>query len=272
MAPVHDLAAAFQADGAVVARGLLGPSDIASATRGIERVLAEPGPLFKRASALHDGAFVEDFCTWSRVEEIGQLARLPAVTAFAAHLMGASRVRFYHDHVLVKEPGTTQRTPWHQDLPFYNVDGRQNVSMWIPIDRVPREWSLQVVAGSHLGPWYMPRTFLDGQARWFPDGTLAELPDIDADIAAEPRRHRVLAWDLEPGDAVCFHMLALHAAPGVPGPQRRRVLSLRYLGDDMVHAPRPWVTSPPFPGLTEELAAGAPLDHPRFPVVWPVVP
>jgi len=94
VAPVHDLAAAFQADGAVVARGLLGPSDIASATRGIERVLAEPGPLFKRASALHDGAFVEDFCTWSRVEEIGQLARLPAVTAFAAHLMGASRVRF----------------------------------------------------------------------------------------------------------------------------------------------------------------------------------
>ena len=27
----------------------------------------------------------------------------------------------------------------------------------------------------------MPRTFLSGEARWFPEGTLAELPDIEAD-------------------------------------------------------------------------------------------
>jgi hypothetical protein len=46
------------------------------------------------------------------------------------------------------------------------------------------------------------------------------------------------------------------------------VLSVRFLGDDMVHAPRPWPTSPDFPGLTEELPAGAPLDHPLFPVLW----
>jgi hypothetical protein len=45
------------------------------------------------------------------------------------------------------------------------------------------------------------------------------------------------------------------------------VLSVRFLGDDMVHAPRAWVTSPPFPGLVDELPAGAPLDHPLFPVL-----
>ena len=36
----------------------------------------------------------------------------------------------------------------------------------------------------------------------------------------------------------------------------------------MVHAPRPWTTSPPFPGLEDELPAGAPMDHPLFPVLW----
>jgi ectoine hydroxylase-related dioxygenase (phytanoyl-CoA dioxygenase family) len=109
----------------------------------------------------------------------------------------------------------------------------------------------------------MPRSFLDGQARWFPDGALAELPDI----AGDPDRHRVLGWPMEPGDALFFHMLTLHGAGGVSGGSRRRVLSVRFLGDDMVHAPRPWATSPPFPGLDAELPAGAPMDHPLFPLL-----
>jgi ectoine hydroxylase-related dioxygenase (phytanoyl-CoA dioxygenase family) len=178
--------------------------------------------------------------------------------------MGAHAVRFYHDHVLVKEPGTRQRTPWHQDIPYYNVDGRQNISMWIPVDPVGRAATLELVAGSHLGPWYMPRSFLDDQAKWFPEGSLAELPDI----AADPQRYPVLGWELQPGDVVCFHMATLHAAGANPGPGRRRVLSLRFLGDDMVHAPRSWTTSPDFPGLADELPAGAALDHPLFPVLW----
>jgi hypothetical protein len=46
-------------------------------------------------------------------------------------------------------------------------------------------------------------------------------------------------------------------------------LSLRYLSADAWHAPRRWRTSPPFDGLAEQLPAGAPMDHPLFPVVWP---
>jgi hypothetical protein len=60
----------------------------------------------------------------------------------------------------------------------------------------------------------------------------------------------------------------LHAAGAVLGPHRRRVVSLRFLGDDVRHVVRPWATSPPFPGLADELADGAPLDHPLFPVLW----
>ena len=50
--------------------------------------------------------------------------------------MRSATVRLYHDHVLVKEPGTRTTTPWHQDQPYYNIDGRQNVSMWMPLDPV----------------------------------------------------------------------------------------------------------------------------------------
>jgi len=46
-------------------------------------------------------------------------------------------------------------------------------------------------------------------------------------------------------------------------------VSLRYLSDGARHAPRRWRTSPPYEGLDAELPAGAPMDHPLFPVVWP---
>ncbi len=122
---------------------------------------------------------------------------------------------------------------------------------------------LELVAGTHTGPWLMPRTFMTGEARWFPDGTLAELPDIEADRAAFDIKH----WELAPGDAICFDFLTVHGAPGFPFAGRRRVLSLRYLADDARHAPRRWKTSPDFPGLAEQLPAGAELDHPLFPLI-----
>eukprot|EP00041_Stephanoeca_diplocostata_P013849 m.246359 g.246359 ORF g.246359 m.246359 type:complete len:116 (+) comp19489_c0_seq13:1396-1743(+) len=79
----------------------------------------------------------------------------------------------------------------------------------------------------------------------------------------------ILQWGLEPGDAIAFHFLTLHAAEGNSHMEhRRRAYSIRLLGDDMVHAPRAWKTSPHFPGLQKELKAGAPMDHRLFPVLW----
>lgn len=254
----------YDRDGAVCVRQAFSPEQVAWATEAIEANLADLSPLAKRASAGDDEPFVEDFCNWSRLPTMERFIRDSPAAAIAGELTGSDVIRLYHDHVLVKEPGTRQRTPWHQDQPYYNVEGHQNTSLWLPVDPVERPASLEFVAGSHRGPWYVPRTFLDDRAAWFPEGSLAELPDLDAD----PDRWPVIGWALEPGDAVFFHMLTVHGAGGVAGAARRRVLSVRFLGDDMTHAPRPWTTSPPFPDLDEELADGAEMDHPLFPVVW----
>jgi ectoine hydroxylase-related dioxygenase (phytanoyl-CoA dioxygenase family) len=256
---------AFRRDGAVCLRGVLSAGDVATAAAGVDAVLAGPGELALRASRADDGAFVEDFRRWQSVPAIEQVARRSPLPEVAARLTGSTSVRLHHDHVLVKEPGTRQRTPWHQDQPYYNIDGHQTVSFWIPVDPVPRASTLEFLAGSHLGPWLMPRTFMAGEAKWFPEGSLTEMPDIEADRDA----FTILGWALDPGDVVAFDMLTVHGAGGHDGPGRRRVLSLRYVGDDVVHHPRPWRTSPPFPGLEAELADGAPLDHPSFPLVWP---
>ncbi|KTD47043.1 Phytanoyl-CoA dioxygenase [Legionella rubrilucens] len=254
----------FARHGAVCLRQLLNARQIDQLRRGIELNLAALSPRAKVASRPDDpGFFIEDFCTWQQNAFYRQIIFDSPLGQVAAQLMNSRQVRLYHDHLLVKEPHTRQPTPWHQDQPYYNVSGHQNVSFWIPVDPVSRASTLEFVAGSHRGPWLMPRTFMDNQARWFPEGSLEELPDIDAARENFP----ILGWAVEPGDVVCFHMLTLHAAAGVDD-TRRRVFSLRFLGDDMVYAPRSWATSPDFPGLNDELAAGSPLNHALFPLVW----
>jgi len=254
----------FQRDGAVCIRGAFSPEQVALVERGIERNLAEPSERAMVASRPDDpGRFFEDFCNWQRIPEFEEFIRESPAAGIAGELMGSQQVRLFHDHLLVKEPGTKQATPWHQDQPYYNVEGSQNVSMWMPVDPVDRESTVEFVAGSHRGPWLMPRTFMDQQAKWFPEGSLRDLPDIEANRDG----FEILAWELEPGDAVFFHMLTLHAAGGAT--RRRRAFSVRFLGDDAMHAPRAWKTSPEFPGLVDELQAGAPMEHPLFPVVWP---
>ncbi|SKC95404.1 Phytanoyl-CoA dioxygenase (PhyH) [Burkholderia sp. CF099] len=260
-----ELIADFRRDGAVCIRKLFTDDDIALLREGIERNIAQPSPRAKVASRPDDpGWFFEDFCNWQDNDAYRRFIYESAAPTAAGALIGGETVRLYHDHLLVKEPNTRQRTPWHQDQPYYNISGSQNVSMWIPVDPVSRESTLEFVAGSHLGPWLMPRTFMDNEAKWFPEGSLADLPDIESNRAAYP----IIGWALEPGDMVCFNMLTLHASGGVGGNTRRRAFSVRFIGDDVRHAPRRWRTSPDFPGLDAQLPEGAPMDHPLFPVLW----
>jgi ectoine hydroxylase-related dioxygenase (phytanoyl-CoA dioxygenase family) len=261
---VHAHAGQFRRDGAVCVRRFFDADQVAVIRRVVEHMLAHPGPYGQTASKPGEPEFFEDFCNWQRYPELLDVVSAAGLAELCGRLMRSPEVRLYHDHVLVKQPGAQQSTPWHQDQPFYNVEGRQNISAWIPVDPVTRETTLEFVAGSHDGTWYLPTTFLDQQAKWFPEGSLQPVPPIDD----ERDRYRVVGWDMEPGDVVLFHMLTLHAAAGNSRTIPRRALSLRLLGADATHAPRPWTTSPPFPGLEDELPAGAPMDHELFPLLW----
>lgn len=261
--PAH--ISAYQRDGAIHIPNLLNDNELALLQRGIEQNIQSPSPRAKIASPKDDpGLFFEDFCNWESNLYYKEFIFSSPISMVAGQLMKSLTARLYHDHLLVKERNTQQKTPWHQDQPYYNIEGNQTCSFWIPIDPVSRESTLEFIAGSHHGPWMMPRSFMDKQAKWFPEGSLTELPDIDSNRSQYP----IIGWALNPGDVVCFHMLTLHAANGVNHEHRRRVFSVRFLGDDIRHAPRQWATSPDFPGLSETLAAGATMDHPLFPMVW----
>ncbi|QTN36896.1 phytanoyl-CoA dioxygenase family protein [Cognatishimia activa] len=251
---------AFQRDGVVLIKGMFA-DHVETLRAGIDRNMAEPGPYaaenLKEGEA---GRFFDDYCNWTRIPEFEEVIRTSAAAEVAADLMGSSRVQVFHDHILVKEPGTSKPTPWHQDGPYYFVDGTQNVSFWSPVDPVT-EASLRCVAGSHK--WekpVLPTRWLS-EENFYPDeDAYMPVPDPDAEGM------EIREWAMEPGDAVAFNFAILHGARGNEAKARRRAFSLRMIGDDARYVERPGRTSPPFPG--HDMVAGQVLREDWFPVIF----
>ena len=255
----EDMIAAYRRDGAVLIKGLW--ADWVDTLRaGVERNMANPSEYAaENLKPGEGGRFFDDYCNWTRIPEFETVIRQSDAADVAAKLMGSPHVQLFHDHVLVKEPGTSKPTPWHQDQPYYFVEGRQNVSFWSPLDPV-REASLRCVAGSHLWPREVLPTRWVAETSFYPDPDLyMPVPDPDAEGMT------VLEWQMEPGDAVAFNFRTLHGARGNPAGTRRRAFSLRLVGDDARYVERPGRTSPPYPG--HGMVAGQRLRKDWFPVL-----
>jgi ectoine hydroxylase-related dioxygenase (phytanoyl-CoA dioxygenase family) len=150
----------FSRHGVVVLRGVF-DDWIESLRRGVETNMRNPGPWGRDyLDENQRGRFFGDYCNWDRIDEYRQFMFESPAAEIAADLMQSDSVRIFHEHVLVKEPGTDKITPWHHDQPYYCVDGRQVCSMWIPLDEVGQETCPEFVAGSHdWGRWFLPRKF-----------------------------------------------------------------------------------------------------------------
>jgi len=227
----------------------------------IDANMQHPGPYAaENLQPGEQGRFFDDYCNWTRISAFERVIRESNLAATAAGLMSSKRVQLFHEHVLVKEPGTSKPTPWHQDSPYYFVDGHQTVSFWFPLDPVKKA-SLRCVAGSHL--WdkpVLPTRWLK-EDNFYPDSDkYMKMPDPDAEGM------NILEWEMEPGDAVAFHFKILHGARGNETSERRRAFSVRLMGDDARFVEREGKTSPPFPG--HGMKQGDTFREDWFPVLY----
>ena len=254
----------FQRDGVVLIKGLF-KDWVESLRAGIDHNMQNPGEFGKNYTKDGQGGhFFGDYCNWQRIPQYHDFFFSSPAASATASLLRSDTVRIFHEHVLVKEPGTAQKTPWHHDQPYYCVNGKKVCSLWIPLDPVDQSVCPEFIAGSHQwGKWFVPTKFTgDSYVR---DGDkMVPMPDIDADRS----NYDIKSWQLEPGDCIAFHFLTVHGAPENLSAHRRRAFSARLLGDDATFVIRGGEMSPPFPGLDKRLDVGEPMDAEEFPVIY----
>jgi len=268
---------AFWRDGALCLRQVFGdwvePMRVA-----IDEALATPGPIavdtarddYAPTGVARERSFYIEQGVWNRHPAFERFVTESPALAIGARLLRSARVNLFFDQLFVKEPSSDdQRTPWHQDLPYWPIQGHQVLSVWVTFDPVTLDTgAVQYVRGSHeWGRSFRPSNF--GHRHQQFRGLAGEtIPDIDADRDS----YDILAWDLEPGDCLVHHGMTVHGAYGnSSASRRRRAYSVRWTGDDVVWDPRPDVLEkiPPMTPLPIPLAAGDPLDCDAFPRLWP---
>ncbi len=192
-----------------------------------------------------------------------------------AILTDSREVTLYSDQLFLKEPGSAVRTPWHQDKPYFLLQGSKVAVCWVPVDTVSIEnGAMGYVVGSHLADRTYVLSDFVSKTKAFPEVggiTMAGLDPLPP-IESEPEAFELRYFDAEPGDVIVHHWATIHGSTGnVSQRALRRAASVRYAGDDVTFLRR--ASSPePFRN-TINLADGDRLDRdPHFTLAWPRVP
>jgi ectoine hydroxylase-related dioxygenase (phytanoyl-CoA dioxygenase family) len=189
----------------------------------------------------------------------------------AGRLFRASKVNFYDDQTLMKEPGTREYTAFHTDEPYYHLSGEQVCAMWVSPDIVTADsGAMRYVRGSHLwGSFFKPNNFAS-QGRGLisdQDGSEEEGHEQLPDIEGNEDKYDIVTYPSNPGDVIVHHSNLIHGSgPNYRDDRTRRAVSFRYTGDRVRYLHHR--SAPPQPHHLHSLRDGDPLDSDQFPVVW----
>ncbi len=255
-ASTESIAAEWQKKGAVKIPQLLGPAELSACREFYDWILANPSPVATQFFEGEADAFFNDVGQaagyYPRAESLFDAC--PSICATVQSLFGADNqnIWFLGYEVFHKRAGAGRHTPFHQDASFAPFQGKHLVRFWIPFERTPKSHCLEVIGGSHRGPLFNPNKILmtdpsthraggvdDTTPCFDKEEELLAMPRVP-DILADPEAYDILSWDLDPGDAVAFHLASLHGnAPVDARHPERNTLILGFFGDDCIYKPLP---------------------------------
>ena len=229
--------------------------------KGFQKVLKKPSKHARENVCGNSGRFFEDYCNWKRIVEFKNCIINSQAAQIVAEATSSKSIKIFHEHVFLKEPGTHKETPWHQDMPYYCIEGNNTGSFWIPLDEVDKDNNIKLILGSHKWPKLIKPTKWSNNKSWYKDDS----PFMDL-----PKKkffeYDVFTPELNLGDAVLFNFKIVHGSTGNNTFKSRRAFSMRFIGDDVRYYDRGGPTSPPFTGIN--LKSGDVMREDWFPKIF----
>jgi len=257
---------AYNEDGVVVLRNVVSAEWRGKLAEAIERDIKNPGPFFHGYKSKGDGGnFHGNLRIWQNDPIFHDYCLKSVLPNVAQQFFQSKKINLLYDQLFVKEPGTENPTPWHNDQPFWPVGGRDVISFWTSLDSVTAEsGALNFVRGSNnWDRWFQPNNFGDSEniETFEKNENYEPMPDIDGNLDD----YDIVTWDVEPGDVYVFQGLTLHSSGGnLRKDRRRRGYTVRYTGDDAFYDPR--IGSAKVL-VTDELKEGDPMSGSLYPKI-----
>jgi ectoine hydroxylase-related dioxygenase (phytanoyl-CoA dioxygenase family) len=235
--PLPVLRSQYRRDGVICLKAALDHEAIQLAEETFNWSLNNPGPAAREVLAGSPGAFYQDHANPNSMPVYRELLSRTCIPELVANLLGSRHLWLLYEQIWLKEGGSKRRTPWHQDLAYIPLQGNDLAVLWITLDPVAKEDSLEFVPGSHRGPLFNPTAFdpNDEEASMFPEGIWPPLPNIER----ARDQWDIVSWPTQPGDILVFHPAMLHGGAPTHEGGRRRSISLRFFGDHAFCAERP---------------------------------
>jgi ectoine hydroxylase-related dioxygenase (phytanoyl-CoA dioxygenase family) len=259
----EDVVEAFHRDGAVWIPGVLSPTWMRLIAQGVQRNLNSPGPQLIKHFEGQPGEYLDDFGNYLVNPEYQRLLADSPIVDVVAKVLRTRKLWYFLDQIFVKEGGYSRRTPWHQDIGYLMVDGSSFATIWIAIQPLKKEETLEFIAGSHRGPIYDLGT--DGTGENPLTTSAPKIPDIESQREKWP----IVSHASNPGDVLIFHPQTLHGGGEMREGGARRSLNLRFFGEGTRYVEREAGHSPEYPGVAEVHQHGDLLRHAWFPQVYP---
>lgn len=171
---------------------------------------------------------------WQHYPDVKPYSHSSKLANMAKRLTGSNSIRLYHDQALIKEPGPSAPSPWHQDQPYWPSKEPGMISCWMALDDVIVErGAMHFIPESHKWGEFPPMSFTGGE------------DDLMKLLSEEQReKWNPVAVELKAGSCTWHHGLTFHYTRPNTTQQTRRAIVTIYIPDGVTYASDEKMSSP----------------------------
>jgi len=244
----------YRENGFVQIDNVITPEELAELREYMEEVMKEPQnkSIQNQKNEAYYRVLNQRVNTWRDHAGMARYVTHPRFAEIARRLTGATGIRLFHDHALLKMPGDSKPTPWHQDLTYWPMEQTGALSIWLPLEDVDENNGCMM---------FVPKSRSVGKLN--PIDLVNPENIFDYVAGTDVANTKPVMVPLKAGSCTYHDGLTFHYAHANKTDKPRRVLAIIYMIDGTIYNGKNHVVT----DGVEELTPGEPFRGGLFPLL-----